>query len=466
MQPYLDIFTRVVNDHLSTPRPVTHAPQLDHLSSKLDMQLHQHGADLATLEQCLKDYLDYNPDSSQVGFFKQLYAGRNEPAVIGDWIASLSNVNMHTYQVGPVATLMEREVIKQWRALVGYQQGDGMIVPGGSQANLIAIMLARHKACPTYKTEGASGARLRAYVSDQAHYSSQKAANVLGLGTDNLISVASDDQGRLCPQALTTQIEADLALGYQPFYLGLTGGTTVTGAFDPVQVCRQIADQYDLWLHIDGAWGAPVLFSPQHRHLLEHASLADSFSWDAHKLMGVPLAAAAILVKEDGLLEDCCAGGGDNYLFHPDQYSHLNLGPASLQCGRRADVLKIWLSWKSLGHEGFAKKVDTLQELKDYCVEKVDASADFQRLASAPYLNILFQFKPANLDDEVTLAALNTAICQTMAHSGGPFVDYASFQGRSGIRLILANDRTTQEDIDHFLSQCIVTGQSLLAEFV
>ncbi|MDP6969000.1 MAG: aminotransferase class V-fold PLP-dependent enzyme [Gammaproteobacteria bacterium] len=466
MQPYLDVFTRVVDAYLSTPRPVIQTPHINQLASQLDLELHEKGADLATLEDCLQAYLQHNPDSSQVGFFKQLYAGRNGPAVIGDWIASLSNVNMHIYQVGPVATLMEQEVIKQWCTLVGYKQGDGMIVSGGSQANLIAMMLARHKICPTLKTQGADGRRLRAYVSDQAHYSSQKAANILGLGTDNLIGVASDDQGRLCPQALSTQIQADLALGYQPFYLGLTAGTTVTGAFDPVQAGRQIADQYDLWLHIDGAWGAPVLFSPQHRHLLQHAELSDSFSWDAHKLMGVPLTAAAILVKQAGLLPASCAGGGDDYLFHPDQYAHLNLGPASLQCGRRADALKVWLSWKSLGHQGFAEKVDKLQALKDYCVKRIDTTADLHRLAPAPYLNILFQFKPANIDDEATLTALNTAICQTMAHNGGPFVDYASHKGRSGIRLILANDMTAQEDIDHFLNQCIDTGTALLTDFI
>lgn len=464
MQPYLDIFNRVVNNHLNKPRDVIQTTQIQDLNTRLDLQLQAEGSDLNTLETVLQAFLEHSPDAAHPDFFKQLYAGRNEAAMIGDWVASLSNVNMHTYQVSPVATLMEREVITAWRNLVGYQTGEGMIVPGGSQANLVAMMLGRHHTCPDFKTQGADGRRLRAYVSDQAHYSSQKAANTLGLGTDNLIGVASDQQGRLCTQALKAQIEADLALGYHPFYVGLTAGTTVTGAFDPILECRQMADEYDLWLHIDGAWGAPVLFSPEHRHLLENAQLSDSFSWDAHKLMGVPLTTAAILVKQDGALTECCGGGGSNYLFHADQYAHLNLGPASLQCGRRADALKVWLSWKELGNEGYAQQVDHLQELRQYCVEQINAHPNFEKIAPAPYLNVLFQFKPDHITDESILAKLNISICQTMAQHGGPFVDYASYHGRTGIRLILANELTTTDDIDRFLKHCNDTGNKLLAE--
>ncbi len=112
---------------------------------------------------------------------------------------------MHSYQMSPVATLMEQELITQWNRLVGFttdsQTGDGVIVSGGSQANLIAMMMARHQAYSEIKTKGFGHQALVAFVSDQAHYSVQKAANVLGIGTDNLIAVASDNEGRLCPMS-------------------------------------------------------------------------------------------------------------------------------------------------------------------------------------------------------------------------------------------------------------------------
>ena len=375
---------------------------------------------------------------------------------------------MHTYQMGPVPTLMELELIRQWNALVGFDRDDnpaeGVMVAGGSQANLIGMMLARHHACPEYKTKGAEGRTLVAYVSDQAHYSGQKAANVLGIGTDNLVAVASDEEGRICPHALQQEIDASLSRGHVPFYIGLTAGTTVTGAFDSVSACSRIARQHGIWLHIDGAWGAPVLFSEQHRKLLADSHLADSFAWDAHKLMNVPITAAVILVRHAGALKACCSGGGGEYLFHADENSDYNLGERSIQCGRRADALKVWLSWKALGNQGFAAKVDYLQDLKSRCVQMIEQHEALEMLAPAAFVNVLFRVRPEHISDEDDLQRLNIAICKKMMNDGGPYVDYAQYKGRYGIRLILANDEVDADQLASLLQVCEQTGQELVGQ--
>lgn len=465
MQQYLDILNKAVTDWTAQPRPVSQAPAAAELEQTLDLGLGQQGADLATLEAAAKAYLHYNPDVAQPDFFKLLYSGQNKPALLGDWITSLSNATMHTYQVGPVATLMELELIRQWNALVGFDEGEGVMVPGGSQANMIGMLLARHHVCPEFKTKGAQGRTLVAYVSDQAHYSGLRAANVLGIGSDNLIAVASDEQGRMCPQALQQAIETSKAQGHIPFFIGLTAGTTVIGAFDPVADCSAIARQHDIWLHVDGAWGAPVLFSEQSRHLLADVHLADSVSWDAHKLMNVPITAAVILVKEAGKLRDCCAGGGGEYLFHADENADYNLGERSIQCGRRADALKVWLSWKAIGNQGFADKIDALQQLKADTVAQVQQQPQLQMLAPAVYLNVLFRYEPVGLSlDEEALRALNIRICKTMMQTGGPYVDYASHKGRSGIRLILANGEAARADIERLLARILELGDAISRE--
>lgn len=465
MQPYLDIFQQLATQHFLQNNPVNNPISAKNLKEIVDFSLGEEGAELDVLKQAAGHYLSYQPDSAQVDFFKLLYSGRNNPALLGDWITSLSNANMHTYQMSPVATLMEQELITQWNRLVGFtsssQAGDGVMVSGGSQANLIGMMMARHHICPDIKTKGLGNRTLVAFVSDQAHYSGQKAANVLGIGTDNLIAVASDNQGRLCPAALTEAIEHSIQQGHTPFYIGLTAGTTVLGAFDPVPECRAIADQYNLWLHIDGAWGAPVLFSQQHKHLLNGCELADSFSWDAHKLMNVPITAAVILTRHQGMLEQACGGGGGEYLFHNDENAPYNLGQKSIQCGRRADSLKVWLSWKAVGNKGFEDKVDQLQAIKQGCVDTIDASTHLHMVGPAPYLNVLFQFRPAIHMDEEQLRELNIAICKTMQIEGGAFVDYAKYQGKTGIRLILANSDTQASDINRLLTNCIKTGEML-----
>lgn len=465
MQQYLDIFQQLAAQHFHQDGPVSKPISAKDLNQIVDFSLHDEGAELTALKQAAEHYLTYQPDSAQVDFFKLLYSGRNDPALLGDWVTSLSNANMHTYQMSPVATLMEQELINQWNRLVGFtsasQTGDGVMVSGGSQANLIGMMMARHQACPDIKTNGFGHQKLIAFVSDQAHYSGQKAANVLGIGVDNLIAVASDSDGRMCPSALIEAIEQSIEKGHKPFYIGLTAGTTVLGAFDPVPQCRVIADQYNLWLHIDGAWGAPVLFSQQHKHLLKGCELADSFSWDAHKLMNVPITAAVILTRHQGMLEQTCGGGGGDYLFHNDENAAHNLGQKSIQCGRRADALKVWLSWKAIGNTGFEDKVDQLQILKDGCVEAIENSPQLHMIGPAPYLNVLFQYRPSADLNEVQLRELNIALCKAMQTQGGAFVDYAKYQGKTGIRLILANSDTQVSDINRLLDNCIKTGATL-----
>ena len=463
MQKQLDILKRAVELWNQQDKPVEHILSASELENKLDLSLAATGASDQEVQQAVMDYLTYSPNCAHPEYLKLLYSGVNKDALLGDWVSSLSNATMHTFQVGPVATLMELELIRQWNKLIGFKGGDGVMVSGGTQANIVGMMLARHKACPDFKTRGyaaVKGRRLMAYCSDQAHYSNQRAVNVLGIGTDNLTSVASDHQGRIKPAALQAAIETDLKAGHLPFYLGLTAGTTVVGAFDPVSECRDIADKYDLWLHIDGAWGGPVLFSDQHKHLLAGSHLADSFAWDAHKLMNVPITAAVVLVKQAGQLKHAVTGGGSEYLFHNDANAEYNLGERSLQCGRRADALKVWLSWKAVGSNGFSAKVDYLQTLKEQCVEMIQARPNIELLTPAVYLNILFRFKDDSKSEQ-ELSKLNVELCKSILKRGGAYVDHAKYKKRTGIRLILANQETQLLHIERLLNDVERIGKEL-----
>lgn len=466
MQHYLDILARAIDQWSNKERPVSRGIAAFELEKILNISLGEQGCSPKELEQAIQDYLHYSPDVSRPEFFKLLYSGMNKPALLGDWIASLTNATMHTYQVGPVSTLMELELIRQWNTLIGFNdqqgnEGEGVMVSGGSQANLVGMMLARHHAVPDSKTKGLQSKTLVAYVSDQSHYSNQRSANVLGIGTDNLISVESDQQGRMKPESLEKEIKKSLSQGHIPFFVGATAGTTVLGAYDPIARCSEIAYKYNVWLHIDGAWGAPVLFSKQHKALLADSHLADSFAWDAHKLMNVPITAAVVLVKKAGSLEACIKGGGGEYLFHQDVNAQYNLGERSIQCGRRADALKVWLSWKAIGNQGFAKKIDYLQAMKSHCVAMIEQNSCFEMLAPAAYLNILFRYVPKTNMSEEEISHLNKAICKTMVVEGGAYIDYANYKGKFGIRLILANEQVTTEHLDKLLTQCENYGEKL-----
>lgn len=464
MQQSLAILNTLIQELSQQQRPVASIPSAPNLQQAFDSSLQESGHDLNDLIPILRDYLAINPDVSHADFYKLLYAGQNETALLGDWVTALSNANMHTYQMSPVATLMELELIQSLNQLIGFDNGDGIMVSGGSQANIIAMMLARQQAFPAGKKQGFQEKTFVAFVSDQAHYSMLKGANVLGLGSDHLIAVPSDNSGKIKPKALEAAIQQSLSIGQTPFFIGLTAGTTVIGAFDDVKACSEIAKRYQLWLHIDGAWGAPVLFSPQHKHLIADSELADSFTWDAHKLMNVPLTASFILVKQAGLLEETCSGGGGEYLFHKDENAAFNLGQRSIQCGRRADALKVWLSWKHLGSQGFAQKVDYLQHCKQQFIQRIEEHPDFELLAPAAYLNVLFRYVPKSNMTEAQSRELTIKLCKTLVSQGGAYVDYAQFAGKTGIRLILANSAVTLNDLDRLLEQYQQLGQCLSTE--
>jgi glutamate/tyrosine decarboxylase-like PLP-dependent enzyme len=187
--------------------------------------------------------------------------------------------------------------------------------------------------------------------------------------------------------------------------------------------------------------------------------------------MNMPITAAVILVKQAGSLKSCIAGGGGEYLFHHDANEDYNLGERSIQCGRRADALKVWLSWKSIGRQGFAKKIDNLQVLKEFCVTSVDDEPSLEMLAPAAYLNVLFRYTPTSLKEintekEEAVGKLNMAITKTMMAEGGAYSDYARYKGKVGIRLIIANELITKEHITNLLAQCVSIGKRLEKDFI
>lgn len=173
----------------------------------------------------------------------------------GEWLTATANTNMFTYEIAPVFILMENVVLSKMREFIGWPNGggDSILAPGGSISNLYAFLAARHKMFPGYKEHGSKviPGELVMFTSDQSHYSIKSCASVCGLGTDNCIMVQSDAAGRMIPSELERHVIEAKGKGQIPFFVCATAGTTVIGAFDPIDAIADVAQKYGMWLHID-----------------------------------------------------------------------------------------------------------------------------------------------------------------------------------------------------------------------
>jgi glutamate/tyrosine decarboxylase-like PLP-dependent enzyme len=387
-------------------------------------------------------------------FFNQLFGGVDPAGIAGEWLTAVLNTSMYTFEVAPALTTMETHLISRLNRLVGFDSGEGVFTPGGSIANLMALLAARQRAFPEAKADGfPSSERPVVFMSAEAHYSTPKAASVAGLGTRAVVSVPVDPVGRMVPEALDRAILQARSDSRHPMMVVATAGTTVAGAFDPIGPIAEIAARHGLWLHVDASFGGGVLFSPTHRHLVEGIHRADSVAWNPHKMMGLPLTCSVLLMRERGVLE-ATNGMQADYLFHNGCSTTPDLGDLSLQCGRRPDALKLWLSWLAQGDEGYRNRVDRLFELSTVFRQMVLDRAGFELVREPQGTNVCFRYLPPSdrsLTGQARRLRLGVVTVETrrrLLESGAFMINYAPVEGIAAFRIVLNNPRTSASDLD------------------
>lgn len=225
----------------------------DCLKELIDMKLPFKGQPLQALINDCANVLKYQVKSGHVHFMNQLSTGLDVISMAGEWLTATANANMFTYEVAPVFILMEHATLKKMRRIIGFTEGDSVMTPGGTIANLYGILLARYNKFPNVKKAGSSclPSNLCVFTSDQSHYSIKLGCAVSGIGTDNCVTVPSDIGGRMIPTELERLICERLEMGHCPIMVNATAGTTVLGAFDPLNKISDICRKYNLWMHVD-----------------------------------------------------------------------------------------------------------------------------------------------------------------------------------------------------------------------
>jgi L-2,4-diaminobutyrate decarboxylase len=401
-------------------------------------------------------------------------------AALASLVRAATNNGMAVFEMGPAAVAMERAVLSRLRALAGLPPAaDGVLVSGGSLGNLTALLAARQARAgfDVWERGVAHGPPLAIACSDQAHYSVERAARVLGLGRAGVVTVPSDARFRMSRGALAAVLDAADAAGRRVFAIVASAGSTATGALDPLDAIADECAARGLWLHVDGAHGASLCFSPRLRARVAGLGRADSLVWDLHKLALVPSLCTALLYR-DARSADAAFAQDASYLLPSSPESEAarwrDGAARTLECTRPALSLEPYLLLATHGVAAIAAHVERLHERAAELAALVEGASDLE-LAVRPESNIVcFRWLPPALRDggrrgapvadlralprRPALDALQDAIRARVVASGEAYLVRTALRGHTFLRVTVMSPATRTADLERLLDAVRAVG--------
>ena len=454
----LEKFRSTAGDRVWTPPP-------DSLKKTLEEALPQKGTDLSELTERLIGLLPYGVGNTHPRFFGWVHGSGTPGNLLAEIIAAAMNPNCGGRD--HIAIYIERQLIGWCKTLMGFPEtASGLIVTGTSMATLIAAKTARDAALSfSNRALGLNGARLTAYTSEQAHSCIARAFDLLGLGSDALRKVRVTPEFKIDVEDLTRQIERDRALGFQPFFLAGTAGTVNTAAIDDLVQLAEISRRENLWFHIDGAFAACAMTSPEIRPKLKGIEQADSIAFDFHKWMHVNYDAGCVLIRHADLHHqaftsrpDYLAAGG-KAVAAGDPWP-VDFGP-ELSRGFRA--LKVWAHWLEHGSEKIGQAITMNCQQAAYLARRIDADKRFERAAPVSLHICCLRYNAPGLSPDAG-DTLNARIVEQIQWQGLAVPSTTRLNGRLVIRVNITNHRTRQEDMDILFEALEHWGHKLSAQ--
>ena len=413
--------------------------------------------------------LPFPMGNSHPRFYGFINATADPVGITADYLAASMNPNC--WGGDHAAIHVESRVVKWLAELLGYPpDAEGILVSGGSMANFTALAAARRAMTPgNVREEGLAGPdrpRLTVYASDQVHSCVDKAVDLLGIGTDSLRKIPSDERFRLPMDALEQAVAEDRRRGFRPAIVVGTAGTVNTGAVDPLDAIADFCRRENLWFHADGAYGALACMVPDLAHLFKGLPQADSIAADPHKWLYVPYEAGATLVREPGRLADTFRRFPEYLASDPESPFP---GPAwfaerGVELSRGFKALKVWMGIQTHGRRAYVAQIENDVRLARFLADEVDRRRNFERLAE-PVLSIAnFRYRPAdrNLPDEA-LDRVNRRIIHRLVGDGSYFLAPTILKGRTALRVSITNFRTREDDLIALLDEVERVGKTLVA---
>ena len=435
------------------------------VAAKLDEPLPLEPSDAGEAYQSfLQNVVPYAMGNTHPRFWGWYMGNGTLMGALGDFWAAVLNPNMGGGSHAPV--VVEQQVIHWCKEMLGYpSEASGLMVSGGSMANLVGLAVARNtQAGFDVRKEGlqATQQRMLFYASVEVHSCHQKALELMGLGSQALRKIAVRGDYSIDLEALQQAIRQDRQKGFKPLGVIGSAGTINTGAVDDLSALSELCAKENLWFHVDGAIGALVTIAPKLKHLVAGIEKADSIALDLHKWMHVPFEAGVALVRHE-------KAHRHTFSLTPEYLQHATRGLAGgdvwfseygIQLSRGFRALKVWLSLKEQGINKYGRLMEQNVEQAHYLAGLIEKSEGLELMAPVGMDIVCFRFNPGDATDEV-LNELNKELLIRIHESGVAIPSYTTLDGKYCLRVAIANHRSTKADFDLFVDQVLGLGKEL-----
>ncbi|MFK7946081.1 MAG: aspartate aminotransferase family protein [Saprospiraceae bacterium] len=397
-------------------------------------------------------------------FYAYFPANSSYPSLLAEMLMSTLGAQCMIWDTSPAAAELEEKVmnwLKQIMALPNSWQG--VIQDTASTASLAALLTAREKLSDYKVNESGfeNAPKYRVYCSTQTHSSIDKAVKIAGLGIENLVKVAVNDDCTINVKALETAIQNDIQNGFQPLFVMLALGTTSTIAIDKVRPVGEICRKYNIWLHLDAAYAGSALILPEYRAMIDGIELADSFVFNPHKWLFTNFDCSAYFVKDADALVN-------TFTILPEYLKTKTRGLVNdyrdwgIPLGRRFRALKLWFVIRNFGVNGLREKLRFHIDLAKAFEVKVKENPNFEIVFPRSLNGVFFRFKPNGITDLDELNQLNETLLHSLNESGKLYLSHTKVNGIYFIRMIIAQTNVNIEHVDNAWLEICKTAKLLL----
>ena len=443
------LMDRVNEFYSSLPERAVQLPADQRTYGPLSNPLPEKGGDpCIILDEVCREMVDNGFHVPSANYFGLMNPTPTYMGFLAEALVAALNPQLATLARSQLASKIEVETVRWIGERVGWPAGtcNGTFTSGGNEANFSGIALAMAAHFPEAVEDGviAIGAQPVLYASAESHHSLDKSAGLLGIGRKALRRVAVNEHLQLDPERLAKSIEDDLAAGKKPFCVVATAGTTSSGAVDDIPALAKLCRKYDLWLHVDGAYGASAVFSDRHRGLVNGIELSDSITIDPHKWLAMPYAAGVILTRHPNTLQQAFAIAAA-YMPKAAGATLPDNARISTQWTRRMNALKLWLTLRVHGRQAYEELIDRQVRLSRQFADWVENSEDFE-LTTKPVLPIVnFRLKGV---EHSQAPALHSALIDEVTRDGRRYISETIVNGRSVLRMMVISYLSGEKQLE------------------